>query len=380
MPRSQPRLLGWGWLVSLVSSTVLGLLIFLSSLALREPNAVVVAPSVPQPRTNWAADFPSRIQAVTVALDHLPWPVPTPDTDPQGAGALRWTHRRYELTLPAPEDPVALEKTFDPIRDAAAGVTVNVNQEAVGAQVQVGVDGLLTHTLTLHWLGRQPRVAIIIDDLGNDLLIARNLASIDAPLTFAVMPLRPFSKEVAELATLFGREVLVHLPMEAESGEDFGAENVLLLSADRDAIIQQLDASLDSVPHAVGVNNHMGSRFTSDRAHMLWVLEYLKQKDLFFIDSRTTPHSVACEVAAAVGVRCAARSLFLDDTDEESAIRAQIELLPKLARQQGDVIAIGHARAATAAALQAALPSLSSAGVQVVAVSTVSADVALARH
>jgi hypothetical protein len=154
----------------------------------------------------------------------------------------------------------------------------------------------------------------------------------------------------------------------------------LLLSAGRDAMIQQLDASLDSVPHAVGVNNHMGSRFTSDRAHMLWVLEYLKQKDLFFIDSRTTPHSVACEVAAAIGLRCAARSLFLDDTDEESAIRAQIESLPKLARQLGDVIAIGHARAATAAALQAALPSLSGAGVQVVAASTVIADVSLARQ
>lgn len=380
MPRSEPRLFGWGWLISLVSSTVLGLLIFLSSLVLREPGAPVVAPAAPQPRANWAADFPARIEAVTTALAHLPWPLQRPDEEPQGAGALRWTHRRYELTLPAPADETILEKTLDPIRTAAPGVTLHVNQEAVGAQVQVGIDGLLTHTLTLHWLGRQPRVAIIIDDLGNDLLIARTLAGIDAALTFAVMPLRPFSKEAAELAALFGREVLVHLPMEAENGEDFGASDVLLVSADHDVIIQQLDASLESVPHAVGVNNHMGSRFTSDRAHMLWVLEYLKQKDLFFIDSRTTPSSVACEVAAAINLRCASRTIFLDDNDDEAAIRAQIESLPKLARQQGDVIAIGHARAATAAALQAALPAFAAAGVQVVPASTVIADLALARH
>lgn len=380
MSRSEPRLFGWGWLISLASSTILGLLIFMSSLALHEPGTVVVAPSAPQPHANWAADFPARIEAVTTALGHLPWPLPQPGEEPQGAGALRWTHRRYELTLPAPEDDAALDKTLDPIRAAASGVTLQVNHEAVGAQVQVGIDGLLTHTLTLHWLGRQPRVAIIIDDLGDDLLIARTLAGVDAPLTFAVMPFRPFSKEVAELATLFGREVLVHLPMEAENGEDFGAADILLVSADHDAIIQQLAASLDTVPHAVGVNNHMGSRFTGDRAHMLWVLEYLKQKDLFFIDSRTTPHSVACEVAAAIDLRCASRTLFLDDTDDETAIRSQIESLPKLARQQGDVIAIGHARAATAAALQAALPGFGGAGLQVVPASTVIADLSLARH
>ncbi|HVO25828.1 MAG TPA: divergent polysaccharide deacetylase family protein [Candidatus Margulisiibacteriota bacterium] len=380
MPRSESRRLGWGWLLSLLSSTILGLLIFLSSLALRQPTAIVVAPSAPQPRANWAADFPARLTAVTAALGQLPWPMPAPNEEPQGAGALRWTLRRYELTLPAPENPAGIEKLFDPVRAAAAGATVDVNQQAIGAQVQIGIDGLLTHTLTLHWLGRQARVAILIDDLGNDLLIARTLVSIDTPLTLAVMPFRPFSREVAELATLFGREVLVHLPMEAESGEDFGAENVLLVAADRDAIAQQLDASLQTVPHAVGVNNHMGSRFTTDRAHMLWVLEYLKQKDLFFIDSRTTPYSVACEVAAAIKLRCAARSVFLDDTDDESAIRSQIEALPKLAREQGDVIAIGHPRPATVAALQAALPGFAAAGVQIVSASTVIADLSLARR
>jgi polysaccharide deacetylase 2 family uncharacterized protein YibQ len=374
VPHTAPRLFGWGWLRSLAGSTILAVLIFLSSLALRDPDALL-APA-PMPPVNWAVDFPSRIESVTAALARLPWPLPPPDEEPQGSGAMRWTHRRYELTLPAPERPGAIELLLDPVRSAAAGVSVHVNEEAIGAHVQVGIDGLLTHTLTLHWLGRQARAAIIIDDLGNDLRIARTLVAIDAPLTFTVMPFRPFSKEVAELAALFGREVLLHLPMEGENGEDFGAKQVLLLSADRDAIVGRIEESLASVPHVAGVTNHMGSRFMTDRVHMLWVLGYLKEKGLFFIDSSTTPNSVACDVAAALTLPCVACSVWLDDTDEEPAIRAQIESLPALARRHGGVIAIGHARPATAAALQATLPRLAAAGVEVVPASTIASDLA----
>ncbi len=378
MSHTAPPLFGWGWLRSLACSTVLGVLIFLSSLALRDPEALI-APA-PLPPGNWAADFPSRIESVTAALALLPWPLPQPEEEPQGSGALRWTHRRYALTLPAPDRPDAIERLLDPLRSAAPGVTVHINEEAIGAHVQIGIDGLLTHTLTLHWLGRRARAAIIIDDLGDDLLIARTLVAIEAPLTLAVMPFRPFSKEVAELAALFGREVLLDLPMQNDNGEDFDAQRVLLLGADRDTIVGQIDDSLATVPHVAGVSNHMGSRLTADRVHMLWVLGHLKQKGLFFIDSRTTANSVACDVAAALTLPCAARSVSLDDTDEEPAIRAQMESVSALARRHGAVIAIGHARAATAAALHAALPRVAAAGVEVVPASTIAADLAAWRR
>jgi polysaccharide deacetylase 2 family uncharacterized protein YibQ len=379
MPQSRQHRIGWSWIASLCYACGLGLLIWLNVLLLQQGVEPPVAPP-PALRPDWAVDFPTRIERVTDAIAHLALPLPTPTEARQGAGAMRWMHRRYDLTLPMPEDPDAWLRQLEPIRSAAPGVTLRVTDEPTGAQVQIGIDGLLTHTLALHWLGRHPRVAIIIDDLGNDLHVARALAGIDAPLTFSVMPLRPFSKEVAELAALFGREVLLHLPMEPENGEDFGAHGMLRVGADRNEILRLLDASLATVPHAVGANNHTGSRFTADRDRMQWVLERLKEHGLFFVDSRTAPQSVACEVAATIALPCSARSLYLDDTDDEAAIRAQLDALLNQARTRGDAIAIGHPRPATVAALQAAVPGFAAAGVDVVPVSALVAGESLSRR
>jgi polysaccharide deacetylase 2 family uncharacterized protein YibQ len=367
----RPRRYRWGrsLIVGVLFAAGFGALIYANSLVLRDAEE---PPALPlPPRQNWEADFPSRVEQVTAAVQALPLGLPPPREEPKGSGALRWVHRRYELTVPAPAGAGGTEALVDPIRTVAPGVTVQVVEQATGAQVQIGVDGLLTHTLVLHWLGRRPRAAIIIDDLGNDLLIARGLAAIAEPLTFAVMPFRPFSKVIAEHAALIGREVLLHLPMEAEGEETFGAQDVLLVNADRREILQTLEASLAAVPHVVGVNNHMGSRFTADRERMRWVLARLKDSGLFFVDSRTTAQSVACEVAATLALPCAARTLFLDDTDEEAAIARQLDTLLQLARTRGDVIGIGHARPATLAALQVAVPGFAAAGVDLVPVSTI---------
>ncbi len=374
MPADRPRLLGWGWLTSLISSVSLGTLIFLNTLLVRDAELPVLAPPTPQP--NWAVEFQPRIERVTDALTHLPMALPTPRQALQGAGALRWVHRRYDVTLPVPEAG-AVERLLEPIRSAAPGVTVQINRQAAGAQVQIGVDGLLTHTLALHWLARRARVAIIIGDLGNDLLTARSLTSIGAALTFAVMPFRPFSREVAELAALFQREVLLHLPMESESGVTFGASNVLRTDASRSELEQVVDASIAAVPHAVGVNGHMGSRLTTDRQRMQWVLGRLKEKGLFFIDSRTTSESVACAVATELAVPCVGRNLFLDDVDDEQAIGAQLEAVLQLAQIGGDAIAIGHPRLAMVAALQRAVPAFAAAGVDIVPASAIVTDTSL---
>jgi polysaccharide deacetylase 2 family uncharacterized protein YibQ len=358
-------------LVSLCASVGLGILLYADVVLLQSDTAPTAAPSPPPSSGNWAAEFPARIHRVTQALAQLPIPLPTPREEPQGSGALRWELRRYELTLPAPETPGTIAALFAPIHTAVADATVNVSEDFGGAQVQIGVDGLLTHVLALHWLSRQPRAAIIIDDLGNDLRIARELGTLGAPLAFAVMPGRPFSKEVAELAALLGQEVLVHLPMEAESGGDYGADNVLRVEASRDAIVHAVDRELAAVPHAIGANNHMGSRFTADATRMRWVLERVKQAGLFFIDSRTTPRSVACEVAASLALPCAERSVFLDDVDDEAAVHTQLQELLALARTRGDVIAVGHPRPATVAALRAVLPDFAAAHIDIVPLSAI---------
>jgi polysaccharide deacetylase 2 family uncharacterized protein YibQ len=376
----QPPVSILGCLASLGAALGLGILLYADVALLRGDLTPAAPPPQPPSRGNWAADFPARIDQVTRALVQIPIPLPTPREEPQGAGALRWQLRRYDLTLPAPDAPGSLAALFAPVHTAVPDATVTVAEEAGGARVQIGVDGLLTHVLAVHWLTRQPRVAIIIDDLGNDLRVAHDLGNLGAPLSFAVMPGRPFTKETTELAALLGQEVLVHLPMEAESGEDFGADNVLQVSASRDATVRAVDRALAAVPHAVGVNNHMGSRFTADAEHMRWVLERVKQAGLFFIDSRTTPHSVACEVAASLALACAERSVFLDDVDDEAAVRGQLQTLLAQARTHGDGIAIGHPRPATVAALRAVLPDFAAAGIEVVPLSAIVAPPSLSRR
>lgn len=370
MARPEPHLFGWGVAVSVGSSAVLGLLIFLCALALQRPDSTVAPAPLPP---DWAVDFPGRIEVVTTVIGRLPWPLPTPVEERQGAGALRWTHRRYELTLPAPNPPDAIGGLLEPVRNAAAGVTVHVTHEAVGALIQIGVDGLLTHTLTLHWLGRQPRVAIVIGDLGSDLLIARALVDIAAPLTLAVVPFRPFSQQVAELGTLFEREVLLQLPEENERNADAAAEQVQPLAGERDVLVQHIAESLAAVPQTIGVSNRAGARFTADRVHMLWILEALKQKQLFWLDPHTSASSVACEVAAAIALPCLASAVALEG-DDEAAAQAQFAALPKLARSRGDVIAMGPARPLLLAALRAALPAFAGSGVEVVPLSVIVSD------
>lgn len=379
MPQFRQHRVGLAWMISsLLSSLSLGVLVFLNSVLLRDAERSVVPPPTPGP--NWASDFPARIERVTDALGHLPLPLPTPNDESQGTGSLRWVRRRYEMTVPEPEELDAIEQALDPVRAAAPGVTLHVTQDVTGAQVQIGIDGLLTHTIALHWLGRRPRAAIIVDDLGNDLLAARALVSIDAPLTFAVTPSRPFSREVAELATLFGREVLLHLLIEAERAEDVGAQDTPPVQVDRADILRRLDESLETVPHAVGANNYTGGHFAPDRERMRWVLEHLKEKGLFLVDSGTTTENVGCDVAAAISLPCSARNLFLDETDDEQAIRSQLHTLLQLARTRGDVIAIAHPRPATLAALQTAVPGFAAADVDLVSVSTIVADQSLSRR
>jgi len=362
-------------LFSLCWSIGFGLLLY-ADVALLEGdiapiNTPITPPSLPRSTGNWTAELPATIDRVTQALAQLPLALPTPREEPQGTGAVRWKRRHYELSVPAPQAPNAIADLFAPIHSAAPDATVHITEDAGGAQVRIGIDGLLTHSLTLHWHNSRPRAAIIIDDLGNDLHIAHEFAALGVPLAFAVMPGRPFSKEVAELAALLGHEVLVHLPMEAEGGEDFGADNVLLVTANRDETVRAVDQDLAAVPHAIGVNNHMGSRFTADAEHMRWVLERIKAAGLFFIDSRTTAHSVACEVAASLALACAERNVFLDDIDDDAAVRDQLHTLLTVARTRGEVIAIGHPRPATLTALQAVLPEFAESHVDIAPLSAI---------
>ena len=211
-----------------------------------------------------------------------------------------------------------------------------------------------------------PRLAIILDDLGNDRAAADAIFTLAYPLTVSILPDHPHSAEIAEEAHRRGYEVMLHLPMQSVANEKPELAEVRpgLSSAEVRELVAEM---LASVPYAAGVNNHQGSQATADPALMRELMPVLAEHRLFYIDSRTTAATVAYDVARRDGVRSAFRNTpFLDDVAEIAAVRRQLELAGRGARAKGEAIAIGHPHPATLQALQEMLPQLEAKGIRLV--------------
>jgi uncharacterized protein len=214
------------------------------------------------------------------------------------------------------------------------------------------------------------RVAIVIDDLGDSIEAARAVLALEAPVTVAVIPFRPESARIAAAAVEHGREVILHLPLEPERSDDMGAAPGFLRAGMSSAALErQLEADLRAVPYIVGVNGHMGSRFTQDPQSMERLLRALQTRGLFFLDSLTTPSSVAAVTAGRIGLPFAQRTLFLDHDPAPAAVAAALGELDAILHDGGDAIAIGHPHRVTTAALAAWLPRAAGRGVRVVPLS-----------
>lgn len=213
------------------------------------------------------------------------------------------------------------------------------------------------------------RLAIIIDDLGYDRAAADALMSLGFPITVSVLPHLPLSAEVAEEAYRRGDEVMLHLPMQSESETAKTEEVELRVGMNAQQVDSALEGMLETVPHAVGVNNHQGSRATADPKLMSELMPDLRRRGLFFVDSRTLASTVAYDTAERLGVRAASRKVFLDDSANPEAILKQLELAARDAERDGSAIAIGHPRPGTIAALAQGLPHLESQGIHLVFVS-----------
>lgn len=209
----------------------------------------------------------------------------------------------------------------------------------------------------------RPAVALLLDDFGHALdPIARTLA-LPAPVAMAFLPYPARTAEGAALARAAGREVLLHLPMQPrDPGVDPGPV-VLRVDMDAPALLRTLDAALAAVPGTVGVNNHMGSLFTADRRGMEVVMEALAGRGLWFVDSRTTPDSVAVEAAGRFGVPVAVRDVFIDNEQDVAAVLARLDEAERVARRRGAALAIGHPHPATLAALERWIPQARRRGV-----------------
>jgi polysaccharide deacetylase 2 family uncharacterized protein YibQ len=211
----------------------------------------------------------------------------------------------------------------------------------------------------------RPQLAIVIDDLGNDRQQADALFRLSYPLTISVLPHEVDSGEIAEEAHRRGYQVMLHLPMASNAGDK--DEAIELHPGMAPGAVQRTFAEmLETVPYAAGVNNHEGSLGTADQKLMDELMPLLHERNLFFIDSRTTVATVAETAAHAAGVAAARRNVFLDDQQSVPAIRKQFELAIRDAREKGSVLAIGHPHPATLEVLNEMLPEAQRDGVKLV--------------
>jgi hypothetical protein len=263
-------------------------------------------------------------------------------------------------------------------------LTVTESSSSGALRFDLSASGARTHAIALtfpvlaranppaHGSREGARLAIIIDDMGNDRAAAESVLALPFPLTISVLPHLSLSTTIADEAWRRGDTVMLHLPMQSESETTTPGEPIeLRVGMPRAQVESTLAGMLETVPHAAGVNNHEGSRATSDTALMEALMPALRDRGLFFVDSRTAASTVAFDAAQRAGVRAALRKVFLDDSLAASAIRTQIELAADDAKRNGEAIAIGHPHSETIAALRKELPRLKKAGIQLVPASEI---------
>jgi len=218
--------------------------------------------------------------------------------------------------------------------------------------------------------GHVVKVAIIIDDMGVNTAALDEITGLHSKITVAVMPGLSHSEDIARRAKSAGLDVLLHLPMQPKEKDVKGlGQGALMEGMDASEITETVSKDLETVPGAVGVNNHMGSAVTEDEHEMDAVMGELKGRGLFFVDSRTTAGSRAVSAAKDAGVPVASRDVFLDNSDNPDELKRQFERMVDLALKNGSAIAIGHPHPNTLKMLKEEIPSLKEKGIEVVGVS-----------
>jgi len=221
--------------------------------------------------------------------------------------------------------------------------------------------------MPLSLFAQQAKVAIIIDDIGYR---KSDQATLNLPgnITYAILPHTPFGQSLAKQANDKHRDVILHIPMEAENNKPLGP-GALTSQMGESAIRASLTSAFAEIPFAIGINNHMGSKLTKLYSPMVWTMRYLKEHDLIFIDSVTTQQSKARKLARQFGVPNLSRHLFLDNELDQRYISGQFAQLIRQAKQYKKVVAIAHPHPETIAALSYLIPQLKQHNIELVGIS-----------
>jgi polysaccharide deacetylase 2 family uncharacterized protein YibQ len=212
-------------------------------------------------------------------------------------------------------------------------------------------------------------VVIVIDDIGNK-VEEKGVFSLPNEVTLAILPHTPFASPFAQKAQQQNREVILHVPMESLAGRRLGP-GALKASMTPEEIFHTLDRAMDTVPNALGINNHMGSKLTQLTLHMSSIMDYLNDRQMYFLDSRTTRFSKGESIANQYGVPSKHRHVFLDNNVSSKSIEYQFQKLIRLAKKKGEAIGIAHPYPASIKFLQENLPRLNKQGIKLVPLSQI---------
>lgn len=212
------------------------------------------------------------------------------------------------------------------------------------------------------------QLVVIIDDIGNSYPLGNAMVELDAPLTLAFLPHTPYAKTLANKANLLHKDVILHAPMEntIKAALGPGALTKALTEAEFKHTLQK---AIASIPHIQGINNHMGSALTQNKQSMQWVMETLKGKDLFFVDSLTSPKSVAYQQAVKYQLPALRRHIFLDNDKSTQALTKQWNKAIRIAHKTGRAILIGHPYRESHAFLEQQIPKLAAQNVELISAS-----------
>jgi polysaccharide deacetylase 2 family uncharacterized protein YibQ len=296
------------------------------------------------------------------------------------SGTLSWKTSSIELQLPkrTPFSQIKnhMRRDLSHVdRDVSLRFTEDPSQPS---KIEVLVGDLLTHNLIFRLPEIRvpekkvgPRIAIIIDDMGPSRRRARQLINLEAPLTLSFFPSSSNSGKLAQEALEKGKEVILHMPMEPKGFPGINpGKGALLMSMTDEELHRQIRENLDTIPSIKGVNNHMGSRFMENEHRVNILMQELKARELFFLDSRTTADTVGYRTAKELGIKTGQRDVFLDNNrSDEAEIRKNISELAEIAKNEGKAIGIGHPHPATIRSLRDMIPRLKETGIEIVPLS-----------
>ena len=310
-------------------------------------------------------------------------------TASESKGGIVWNTKKQTIKLNQPYSKDELRDTFNKL--VPAGVTEFEIQSKGGKYIsKIDIEGYTTHLFDFRYpkpqkttakkalktekrdkaedsavfSNKKPKISIIVDDVGIEKNAVDQLIGISSNLTFAILPNRVHTAYAAEKANKNNVEILLHQPMEPKldsgySADDAG-EGVLLVGQTKEDIVNTINSNLSSIPNVVGVNNHMGSKFTENEELMILIMKNLKQKNLFFVDSLTSPDSKGYNIAKEIGVKTVKRDIFLDDKKKgKSYVKQQLRKLVAKAQKNGYAVGICHTYPQTIEVLREEIPNIS---------------------